>query len=97
VNHGLAREGIAKRNCKEITAKAPNPANPNSVSEKIRQPYQGLADSSRATEELTSHAAMVGLRFQFGATSAIENDRRGATFDMPDVGRWTGWTIETVD
>jgi len=48
-------------------------------------------------DELTTHAGMVGLRFQFGATSAIENDRRGATFDMPDVGRWTGWTMEVVD
>ncbi len=55
------------------------------------------ASSGSNDDELTTHAGLVGLRFQFGATSAIENDRRGATFDMPDVGRWTGWTIDVVD
>jgi hypothetical protein len=54
-------------------------------------------DGGGSEDEVTTHAALVGLRFHFGGTSAIENDRRGATFDMPDVGRWTGWTMEVLD
>lgn len=36
--------------------------------------------------DLTDHTIMVGLNYQFGATSMLDNDRRGATLDTPDFG-----------
>jgi hypothetical protein len=55
------------------------------------------ADSSIGDDKVTEHTFMVGLKMVFGAATLLENDRRGATFDMPDVGRWAGWTLEVID
>ena len=61
--------------------------------------YHGMQieESNGGDDELMEHTFLVGLRMYFGAGSLMENDRRGATFDTPDVGRWTGWTVEVVD
>ena len=58
--------------------------------------YKG-EENEEGNNELVTHAGRIGLTFRFGTDSLIENDRRGATFDTPDVGRWTGWTMETLD
>lgn len=34
--------------------------------------------------DLTDHTLMVGFSYQFGGTSMLDNDRRGATLDTPD-------------
>lgn len=66
--------------------------------------YHGLYMEERtlprfpsADDDLTEHTFLLGVRFQFGAATMLENDRRGVTFDMPDVGRWTGYTLTVVD
>lgn len=35
-------------------------------------------------QDLTDHTIMVGFNYQFGGTSMLDNDRRGATLDTPD-------------
>ena len=47
--------------------------------------------------QLSEHVFLVGLRFTFGVKSLKHQDRYGATFDQPDIGRWIGWTLEQVD
>jgi opacity protein-like surface antigen len=34
--------------------------------------------------DLTDHTVMVGFNYQFGGSSMLDNDRRGATLDTPD-------------
>ena len=53
-------------------------------------------DDSQDVEE---HTLMVGLRLNFYGhkTSLKSVDRHGATFDMPDVGRWTAWTMDVAE
>lgn len=36
----------------------------------------------------TEHTGLVGLKFRFGPNSLKENDRLGATLDLPRFGRW---------
>lgn len=38
----------------------------------------------RGGSDLTDHTIMVGFNYQFGGTSMLDNDRRGATLDTPD-------------
>lgn len=54
-------------------------------------------DDSSLDNQATEHVFSTGLRFMFGVESLKENDRRGATFGLPQIARWTGWTSEGVD
>jgi hypothetical protein len=58
--------------------------------------YDGLRVEDD-NESVTDHRFRLGLAFRFGTGSLLENDRRGATFDLPDIGRWTGYTISVID
>ena len=44
----------------------------------------------------TEHRFLVGATFHFGVDDLKTQDRRGATLDTPDVGRWTGSTIRII-
>lgn len=51
-------------------------------------------------EDVTEHIAFVGIGFVFGFNGTLDllgNDRRGATYSLPDVARPAGWTIEIID
>lgn len=39
-----------------------------------------------ADSDTTDHIIMAGFNYYFGANSRLDNDRRGATLDMPNVG-----------
>lgn len=55
--------------------------------------YDGTTEDDTGTE----HAAMVGLSYQFGATSLKDNDRNGASLDLPMmVSRAAPWA-EALD
>jgi hypothetical protein len=41
---------------------------------------------SLADSDTTDHIIMAGFNYYFGANSRLDNDRRGATLDMPNVG-----------
>jgi hypothetical protein len=61
---------------------------------------EGEACDTCGDEHVTEHAVFAGLTFTFGYHSEmtlIDNDRRGATFDTPDIGRWAGYTVEVVE
>lgn len=49
------------------------------------------------SEDVTDHTFRIGGRYLFGAPSLFDNDRRGVTFDLPDVGRWTAYTTGVID
>jgi len=53
--------------------------------------------NSCCDDALTEHVVLVGLKLNFGTNSLKHHDRYGATFDQPDIGRWTGWSLEQVD
>jgi hypothetical protein len=57
--------------------------------------YDGLR--LKEEDHVTDHRFIAGLSFRFGTGSLLENDRRGTTFDLPDIGRWTGYTVAVVD
>ena len=66
--------------------------------------YKGLRGKQDAVgtadEKLTEHVLFFGIGFTFGFDGKMDllaNDRRGATFDLPDVGRMTGYTLEVLD
>lgn len=48
-------------------------------------------------KSLTAQTFLVGLKFNFGSKSLKHQDRYGATFEQPDVGRWVGFTQDMVD
>ena len=49
-------------------------------------------------EHLYEHAFKVGLSFKFGANTLLEQDRYGATLDLPaDPLRAAGYTVDVVD
>ena len=53
-----------------------------------------------ADESVTEHSIWAGLSFTFGydtKMTLLDNDRYGATFDAPEIGRWTGYTTEVID
>ncbi|MFP3942515.1 MAG: hypothetical protein ACLFWF_01385 [Alphaproteobacteria bacterium] len=59
--------------------------------------YKGMnLENDAAPKELTDHTVSIGFNLHFGAGSLREADRNGPSFDTPDVGRWTGWTTDTV-
>lgn len=61
--------------------------------------YMMQEDDPGGTEEnLTEHVIKVGLSFMFGPSSLQENDRRGATLDLPlDMLRTAGYTVDIID
>ncbi|MFK7898541.1 MAG: hypothetical protein AB8G23_22095 [Myxococcota bacterium] len=66
--------------------------------------YRGM-NEERSTDgginaKLTDHSVFVGFTVTLGygeKLSMLENDRRGATLDTPDIGRWTAFSTELVD
>jgi hypothetical protein len=61
----------------------------------IKETHHGSNESN--DDNGTEHVVSVGVKMYFGVGSLKENDRRGATFDQPDIGRWTGMTIDALD
>jgi hypothetical protein len=66
--------------------------------------YKGLRgqENSRTGpgETLVEHTMLVGIGFTFGYNGKVDllrNDRHGATFELPDIGRPTAWTAEAID
>ena len=54
--------------------------------------------TSTEDEHLYEHAFKVGLSFKFGADTLLEQDRYGATLDLPaDPLRAAGYTVDVVD
>ena len=53
--------------------------------------------SGASEQKYTEHRFLLGLAFHFGVNNLKQQDRRGVTLDTPDVGRWTGASIEIVD
>ena len=65
--------------------------------------YEGLwgeeeeVGCSPCNETYTEHRLIVGVAFHFGVSDLKAQDRRGATLDTPDVGRWTAASNNPLD
>ena len=66
--------------------------------------YKGLRGKENSgvgsKETIEEHTAFIGIGFTFGGNGGIDllrNDRHGATFELPDIGRPTAWTLEGID
>ncbi|MEL6279464.1 MAG: hypothetical protein AAFR28_11375 [Pseudomonadota bacterium] len=55
------------------------------------------ADRRFVPAEYEENRFMIGAAFHFGVASPKAQDRQGATFESPDIGRWIAPTLEIVD
>lgn len=61
--------------------------------------YSGsTAENKDDDTDYTDHTVRAGLKFHFGARTLLDIDRRGATLDTPtEIGRWYGYSFESID